>query len=161
MATSKTSAGLLLCRRTDIGPEVFLVHPGGPYFAHKDDGAWSIPKGLIEAGEDLLEAAKREFAEETGFEPPATTYAPLGTITQRGGKVVHAWAVIGEIDPQAVHSNTFELEWPPRSGRVERFPEVDRAAFFPVADARSKILPAQEPLIDRALQALGLMPREP
>lgn len=131
------------------------MHPGGPLFAKKDLGVWSIPKGEAEPGEDLLEAAVREFAEEVGVSVDGGAARPLGSIRQKGGKVVHAWAI--EVSPELridVRSNTFEMEWPPRSGRRERFPEVDRGAFFSPDEARTRINPAQIPLIERLLEAL-------
>jgi predicted NUDIX family NTP pyrophosphohydrolase len=133
--------------------EVLLVHPGGPFWSRKDSGAWSLPKGEANPEEDLLLAARREFEEETGapVEGPAT---PLGVVRQAGGKVVHAWAVRGDFDPAQLRSNTFELEWPRGSGVERAFPEVDRAAWFTVAEARRKILPSQEPFLDRLLEAL-------
>lgn len=140
------SAGLVMVRRRDATLEVLLVHPGGPLWAKKDDGAWTIPKGLVEAGEEPLAAAQREFAEETGF-PATGPFHPLGEIRQKSGKVVHAWAFLGDCDPVALRSNSFEMEWPPRSGRKVSFPEVDRAAFFPLAAAARKILPSQWPLV--------------
>jgi len=142
------SAGLLLYRVTPRGPEVLLVHPGGPFWSGKDLGSWSIPKGEIDEGEDLLAAARREFAEETGFDPGSDEPLPLGEIRQRSGKRVHAWAVEGDADPDALRSNSFELEWPRRSGTMRSFPEVDRAAWFGLDEARRRILPAQAPLID-------------
>ncbi len=144
-----------MCRRSDVGLEVFLVHPGGPFFVHKDDGVWTIPKGLVGPGEDLLLAAQREFNEETGFRAESDRFEPLGTIQQKGGKHVHAWAFLGEWDPTTVRSNTFELEWPPRSGKIVSFPEIDRAEFFDLERARRKILPAQSPFIDRALEVFA------
>lgn len=132
------------------GPEFLLAHPGGPYFARKDEGAWTIPKGLIDANEDHLDAARREFREETGYEPPATNFHPLGSVRQGSGKIVHAWAFVGDFDPASLTSNTFEVEWPPRSGRMRAFPEIDRADFFPFAEATRKILPAQLPFLERA-----------
>ena len=144
----------MLCRRTAAGWELLLVHPGGPFFARKDDGAWSIPKGLLEEGEKPLATARREFEEETGFAARAERYVPLGTVVQKGGKVVHAFAFEGTCDPGAIRSSTFTLEWPPRSGHTRTFPEVDRAAFFDPDTARRKILPAQAPFIDRALAAM-------
>jgi len=150
-----TSAGLLLYRRSAAGLEVFLVHPGGPFFARRDDGWWTVPKGLVGAGEDPLDAARREFAEETSFVPPQETdYLDLGTVKQRAGKVVRAWAVEGDCEPELLRSNTFELEWPPRSGKKRAFPEIDRGAFFTLDAARRKILPAQTPFLDRLATAL-------
>ncbi len=139
---AKTSAGLLMFRRRGGEPEVLLVHPGGPFWAHKDNGAWSIPKGEVEAGEDLLSSARREFAEETGFraEGPFISLTPL---RQQSGKVVHAWAVEGDADPERLRSNMVSLEWPPKSGRRREFPEVDRAAWFSLGQAEQKILPGQ------------------
>lgn len=130
------------------------MHPGGPFFAKRDDGAWTIPKGLVEPGEDALVAAQREFREETGFAIPDEGYVPLGEVRQKGGKVVHAWAVVGDCDPTRLRSNEIEIQWPPRSGRRLRIPEVDRAAFFDLDMARRKMLEAQTPLLDRALLAL-------
>lgn len=156
-ASAKLSAGLLLCRRA-AALEFLLVHPGGPYFATKDAGAWTIPKGLVEPGELPLATALREFVEETGFALPSSelaAYHSLGEIVQRGGKRVLAWAVVGDADPSLVRSNLFELEWPPRSGRKVRFPEVDRAGWFALATAREKINPAQIPLLERALAVVG------
>ena len=153
--SSKVSAGLLLCRRAQHGWEFLLAHPGGPFFARKDEGAWSIPKGLVDPGEDLLAAAQREFREETGFDPGAPRYLPPGQVVQKGGKLVHAWAFEGDCDPAALRSNTFALEWPPRSGRTREVPEIDRVAFFDPEQARRKLLPAQAELIDRALSLLG------
>jgi predicted NUDIX family NTP pyrophosphohydrolase len=145
---AKTSAGLLLYRRAQAGLEVFLVHPGGPFWAKKDDGAWSIPKGEFEPPEDPLEAAQREFKEETGF-AVSGPFAPLVPVKQSGGKVVHAWAVEAPgLDAKAICSNTFSLEWPPRSGQSRDFPEVDRAAWFALPHARNKILKGQLPLLD-------------
>src|SRR5262249_46225432 len=127
--------------------QVLLAHPGGPFFKNKDEGAWTIPKGEIDRGEDLLEAAKREFKEEIGVTPTGPFIA-LTPITQKGGKLVHAWAFKGDCDPAAIVSNTFSIEWPPRSGRWTDFPEIDRAEFFDVAVASRKIKVAQAPLID-------------
>lgn len=145
----KQSAGLLLFREVSGDLEVLLVHPGGPFWASKDDGAWSIPKGEFEDGEDPLEAAKREFGEETGALPPAGDLVPLGSVRQPGGKTVHAWAVRGEFDVRALKGNMFSMEWPPKSGERRDFPEVDRAAWLPVEVARRKILKAQVPLLTR------------
>jgi len=144
----KRSAGLLMYRRGGDGLAVLLVHPGGPFWAKKDLGAWSIPKGEYAAHEDALAAAQREFSEETGAQPRGA-FAPLGDVTQPGGKHVTAWAVEGDFDPAALVSSTFELEWPPRSRRKRSFPEVDRADWFSPDEARKKILPAQRPFIDR------------
>jgi len=149
-----TSAGILLFRESDRGLEVFLVHPGGPFFAGKDEGAWSIPKGLVDEGEDPLLAARREFLEETGTDldacAPGGTPVDLGTVRQKGGKVVRAFAFEGDWpDGRALASNTFPLEWPPRSGRMREFPEVDGAAFFPEPEAKRKMNPAQVELVDR------------
>lgn len=150
----KESAGLLMYR-SHGGLEVFLVHPGGPFFKNKDDGAWSIPKGELEPSEDPLQTARREFEEETGIAVPEEGFVYLGEIRQRGGKRVVAWAFAGDCDPAAIASNTFEMEWPPRSGRRQRFPEIDRAAFFPADVARKKINRAQTELIDRLERALA------
>ncbi len=147
------SAGILLHRSGPNGVEVLLVHPGGPFFARKDLGAWSIPKGEVEAGEELLAVAHRELAEETGFTADGPAL-PLGQVTQRGGKVVHAWAVRGDADPSHLRSNTFELEWPPKSGHVREFPEVDRAEWFDLAEARLRINPAQAAFLDRLVAKL-------
>jgi len=133
---------------------LLLVHPGGPYWAKKDFGSWSIPKGEYAEDEDALAAARREFAEETGFNP-AGEFHPLGELVQSGGKRVIAWAVSGNFDPQTLVSNRFEMEWPPRSGQLRSFPEVDRAAWFTVAEARKRLLPAQATLIDRLLHRIG------
>ncbi len=144
-----TSAGLLMYRILDGKLQVLLAHPGGPFFKNKDDGAWSIPKGEVEAGEDLLETAKREFKEETGVTATGPFIA-LTPVKQKGGKVVHAWAFRGEgdFDPTAIGTNTFTMQWPPRSGRQVEFPEIDRADFFDVAEARRKINPGQVRLIE-------------
>jgi predicted NUDIX family NTP pyrophosphohydrolase len=146
----KTSAGIAVFRRTAEGGhiEVLLVHPGGPYWRNKDEGAWSFPKGEFDpASEDPLLVARRELYEETGCEP-AGEFLPLGTVTQAGGKVVHLWAVRGDCDVSSVKSNTFTVEWPPRSGRRQEFPEVDRAGWFPVQQARRKLLEGQRPFLD-------------
>ena len=144
---SRVSAGLLMYRRDNDTLQILLAHPGGPFFRNKDDGAWSIPKGEIESGEDLLETAKREFREEIGVTPTGPFIA-LTTVKQRGGKIVHAWAFEGDCDPTAIVSNTFNMEWPPRSGKQMDFPEIDRAEFFDVSTARQKINAGQVALID-------------
>ena len=147
----KTSAGLLMYRsRTEHRalPEVLLVHSGGPYWKNKDDGAWTLPKGEVEPGEDLLAAATREFNEETGF-TAVEPFLALGQVKHKSGKIVHAWAFPGDCDPTQIRSNTFEIEWPPKSGRKQEFPEIDRAQFFDLTTARRKILPAELPLLDR------------
>ena len=151
---AKTSTGLLLFRRRDQAVEVLLVHLGGPFFAHKDNGAWTIAKGEVEEGEALLAGAQREFAEETGLKPVGP-FLPLGEVKQKSGKVVHAWAVEGDFDPAQLTSNTFELEWPRGSGVKKRFPEVDRAQWFTLAKAREKMLAAQLPFLDRLTAVLA------
>ena|SRR5436853_5071383 len=140
---SMRSAGLLLYRRGEHGYEVFLVHPGGPYWAQRDLGAWSIPKGLVEPGEEPMEAARREFREETGFTPPDPPFDALGSIAQPSGKVVEVWSVPGDCDPDALQSQSITLEWPPRSGIRRSVPEVDRAAWFGFPEAHRRILPGQ------------------
>ncbi len=147
------SAGLLLYRRRDTTLEVLLVHPGGPFWQKRDDGAWTIPKGEMGAGETGVEVARREFQEELGSAVPDGEFVALGTVRQAGGKLVHAWAAPGDLDVTRIVSNTFPLEWPPHSGRVQQFPEVDRAVWLDTAAARRKILPAQRAFIDR-LEAL-------
>ena len=151
---NKRSAGLLLYRVRKGALEVFLAHPGGPFWEKKDLGVWSIPKGEIDEGEDPLEAAQREFEEETGFSP-AGMFRELTPVRQRSGKVVHAWAVEGDCDPAAVRSNTFSMEWPPRSGRQQEFPEVDRAGWFAVDCAKEKILEGQRGLLDELRRLVG------
>lgn len=147
------SAGLLLYRRGAGGLELFLAHPGGPFWHGRDAGAWTIPKGLVEEGEDMLAAARREFLEETGIEP-AGDFLPLGSIRQKAGKTVHAWAWEGDADPNTVTSNQVRAEWPRGSGRWLTFPEVDRCAWFTPDAAREKLNPAQAELIDRLEAAL-------
>jgi predicted NUDIX family NTP pyrophosphohydrolase len=147
------SAGILLYRRTGPQPEVLLVHPGGPFWAKKDDGAWSIPKGLYGEDEDPLAAARREFTEETGAAAPGNALT-LGSFRQPGGKIVAAFAVEGDFDLAAFRSNTFTLEWPPRSGRRQEFPEADRAGWFVPLDARRKILKGQLPILEALLDRL-------
>ena len=143
----KTSAGILLYRRRNDALEVFLVHPGGPFWAKKDLGAWSLPKGEIEEGEEPLAAAKREFAEETGFEVEGE-FRALAPLRQKSGKTVMAWAVEGDCDPAQLRSSMFEMEWPPRSGKRAEFPEVDRGAWFSLEEARERILAGQAPFLD-------------
>ena len=151
---ARKSAGLLLYRRRADRLEVFLVHPGGPFWARKDEGAWSIPKGEYEDGEEPLAAAKREVSEETGLNV-AGDFVALGEVKQAGGKRVTAWAIETDFDPASLRSNTFSVEWPPRSGKVREFPEVDRADWFPIAAARRKLLAAQVAFIDRLLAEPG------
>lgn len=151
---AKVSAGLLLYRRSGDLIEVLLVHPGGPYFQRKDAGAWSIPKGEVAGGEDLLVAAVREFKEELGV-TPVGPFEPLKPIAQRGGKQVYAWCCQGDLDAAAAKSNTFTLEWPPKSGRYVEFPEIDKAEFFSFATARTKINPAQLSFLDELEQLLS------
>jgi predicted NUDIX family NTP pyrophosphohydrolase len=150
-ASRRRSAGILLFRRRARELEVFLVHPGGPFWAHRDEGAWSLPKGEYQPGEDPLLAARREFQEETGAAIDGDFLA-LPSVKQAGGKVVDAWAVEGDFDPEGLHSNTFDLEWPPKSGVRRSFPEVDRGAWFPIPAARHKLLTGQLPLLDALLE---------
>jgi predicted NUDIX family NTP pyrophosphohydrolase len=152
--TRSRSAGLLLYRQATPGLEVLLVHPGGPFWARRDLGAWSVPKGEYADDEDPLAAARREFAEELGSAPPAGDLLDLGEIRQKAGKLVRAWAVAGNLDPLTVRSNTFEMRWPPRSGRLETFPEVDRAQWFELDEARKRINPGQAALLDRLQEVL-------
>lgn len=149
----KTSAGLILFRTRNEKLEVLLVHPGGPFWKKKDDGAWFIPKGELVGGEEPLAAAKREFEEETGAKPEGN-FLPLGTVKQNSGKTIHAWAFEGDCDPDALKSNTFTIEWPPKSGKMREFPEVDRAGFFTVAQAKLKMHPVEFPLVVRLQEAL-------
>jgi predicted NUDIX family NTP pyrophosphohydrolase len=151
---ARRSAGLLLYRKTSDGIQVLLAHPGGPLWAKRDDGAWSVPKGEIEAGELPIDVARREFAEETGHPAPAGELRPLGEIVQKSGKVVVAWAARGDLDPARAQSNTFPLEWPPGSGNWTDVPEVDRFEWFAPDDARSRLNPAQAPFVDRLLEML-------
>jgi len=155
MKRSKTSAGLLMFRKNNELLEFLLVHPGGPFFRNKDNGAWTIPKGEAAEGEDLLVRAQLEFREELGVNPSASDWIDLGTVKQKGGKTVHAWAFEGELPPDfVVASNTFTMEWPPRSGRTQEFPEIDRAEFFPIELAKEKINQAQVEFLDRLLEHL-------
>jgi predicted NUDIX family NTP pyrophosphohydrolase len=153
-AMPKTSAGLLMYRIRDGRLEVLLVHPGGPFWQDKDAGAWTIPKGGIRAGEEPLAAAQREFEEETGLQPNGP-FLDLAPIQQKSGKIVHAWALAGDCDPGQIKSNSVTMEWPPRSGQTQEFPEVDRAEFFTVAEAKRKINPAQAALIDELQRKLA------
>jgi predicted NUDIX family NTP pyrophosphohydrolase len=146
---------MLLYRRRDESVEVFLVHPGGPFWAKKDLGAWSIPKGEYDESEDPLAAARREFEEETGFAAPADP-TPLGEVTQAGGKIVVAWAAEGDCAPEKLVSNRCPVEWPPRSGRMIDIPEVDRAAWFSIEEARERILKGQQPFLDRLGRIVSL-----
>jgi predicted NUDIX family NTP pyrophosphohydrolase len=154
---AKRSAGILLFRFLADAPQLLLVHPGGPYWAKKDLGAWTIPKGEYEAGESARDCALRELGEELGAAPALELerLIDLGAVRQKSGKVVEAWAAEGDFDPALLSSNTFAMEWPPRSGREREFPEVDRAEWFDPDQARAKILPAQAELIERLLERLG------
>ena len=152
---TKLSAGILLYRGSWPSLELLLVHPGGPFWAKKDLGAWSIPKGEYAAGEDPLAAARREFAEELGSAPPQGEYVDLGELKQPSRKIISAFAAPGDFDRASLQSNRFELEWPPKSGRLQSFPEVDRAQWFTLAEARGKIQSGQAPFIDRLLERLA------
>lgn len=162
--TAATSAGILLFRRSGHAPEVLLAHPGGPYWRQKDYGSWSVPKGIAEDGEALEAVAAREFEEETGFSLAGVSHDPkrppldLGEITLKSGKTVRAWAVEGDLDPELAHSNEFDIEWPPRTGRLMRIPEVDRVAWFPFAEARKRFHPAQAAFVDRLEAQLADLP---
>jgi len=151
----KLSAGILLYRRRSGMLEVFLVHPGGPYWQKKDLGAWSIPKGEYEKGEDPLSAAKREFQEETGFAPTAGELTWLSEVKLSSGKVVTAWAVEGDRDAEVIRSNIFSMEWPPKSGKMQEFPEVDRAAWITLPEENEKIHPAQREFLSRLAAIVG------
>ena len=153
MGMNKLSAGIVLYRLQSGEVEVFLVHPGGPFWARKDEGAWSIPKGEYEAGEDPLTVAKREFREETGFDIEGT-FHPLTALKQPGGKVISAWAVEGDVDAAALTSNTFTLEWPPESGKTREFPEVDRGAWLDLSAARAKLQQGQRGFLEELTQLL-------
>ncbi len=159
--STRRSAGIVLVRARGGTTEVLLVHPGGPLWARKDLGAWSIPKGEYGRADDALQTARREFAEELGTACPAQELVELGTVVQPGGKHVVAWYGMGDIDTATVVSNTFEMEWPPRSGRRQTFPEIDRAEFFPMEVAAAKILSGQRPLLDSLARALLSVPGVP
>ena len=154
----KTSAGLMLYRRRDSGVEVLIGHMGGPFWARKDEAAWSVPKGEYDPGEEPFDVARREFEEEIGSPVPAEEFLALGEVRQSGGKVLTVWAAEGDLDAAAARSNTFSLEWPPRSGRIEEFPEIDRAAWVTVDEARTKLVRGQVPLLDQLLAALADTP---
>jgi predicted NUDIX family NTP pyrophosphohydrolase len=155
MKRSKLSAGLLMFRFNNGKLEVLLVHPGGPFFQNKDAGAWTIPKGEVVEEEDLRARARLEFEEELGIQPPLSEWMELGTVKQKGGKTVQAWAFAGDLPQDFVlRSNTFVMEWPPRSGRTQEFPEIDRAQFFPIESAREKINLAQVEFLDRLKKCL-------
>lgn len=150
----KRSAGILLFRRVDGDVQVLLGHMGGPVWARRDAGAWSLPKGEYETGEEPIEAARREFEEELGLPPPTGTFIDLGDAKQSSGKIVTAWALEGDLDPAAVVPGTFEMEWPPGSGERQRYPEIDRVAWLGVGDATAKIVAGQRVLIDRLMELL-------
>jgi predicted NUDIX family NTP pyrophosphohydrolase len=155
MARARISAGLLMYRIHAGELQVLLAHPGGPFFTNKDDGAWTIPKGEVEPGEDdLLETAKREFEEETSITPTGP-FTALTPVKQKGGKIVHAWAFKGDFEPSAFVSNTFTMEWPPRSGQQMKFPEIDRAEFFDLAAAKRKIKAGQEALLEELEESIN------
>ena len=152
------SAGLLLVRSSPQGPEFLLAHPGGPFFARKDDGAWTIPKGLVEPGEDPFAAACREFCEETGQPCPDGRFESLGTVKMASGKLVHVWAVLGDCDANGCKSNLFEMEWPRGSGRTTSYPELDRFGWFSAGEAARKLIAAQGVVIERACAWLARQP---
>jgi predicted NUDIX family NTP pyrophosphohydrolase len=152
---ARTSAGILLWRRDEGGPQVLIGHMGGPFWAKKDAGAWSIPKGEYGPGEDPFAVAQREFEEELGTPVPAVAFVPLGDLRTTSSKVLTVWAAEGDLDAGACVSNTFELEWPPRSGRIQHFPEIDRAAWFSIADAREKLVKGQVGFLDRLQEQLA------
>lgn len=147
----QVSAGLLMFRKTGHNLELFLVHPGGPFWAKKDAGAWSIPKGLVDQNEDKVAAAQREFTEETSL-VASGPFIELGMVRLKSGKLVHAWAFQGDCDPSEIRSNTFKIEWPPRSKQMKEFPEIDQARFFSVTEARQRVNQSQVPFIDRLVQ---------
>ena len=150
----RTSAGIVLFRPRDGRLEILLAHPGGPFFTNRDAGHWTIPKGEADGDEELVAVARREFEEETGNRPPDGDPIELGSIVQKGGKVVHAWALEGDLDPATADSNTFEMVWPPGSGRHQTFPEIDRVEWFDVDEAKRRVKPTQIPLIDRLVEHL-------
>ena len=155
---SKSSAGLLVYRMSGAAPgmlELLVVHPGGPFWAKKDQGAWSIPKGEYEPGHPPAAYARRELSEELGVPPPEGPWTDLGEVTQRGGKRVRAWAVRGDLDASKIRSNTFDMEWPPRSGRTRSFPEIDTAAWITIDEARQKLVAAQVAFVDRLVALVG------
>jgi len=152
---AKISAGILLFRRRPVGAQVLLVHPGGPFWANKDDGAWSMPKGLTDEGEDALAAAKREFFEETGLKVEGD-FVELGSHKQKSGKIIAAWGHQGDFDPRLLKSNSFSMEWPPRSGRTAEFPEVDRADWFALDEALTKVAKGQTAIIRALAEKLGV-----
>lgn len=152
---ARQSAGILLFRHTDDALQVLLAHMGGPFWSKKDERAWSIPKGEIEPNESLEAAARREFAEELGLAVPDGVLAPLGEVKQSGGKIVTAWGLEADLDPTSIVPGTFEMEWPPGSGRPQQFPEIDRAGWFDVVTARRKIVAGQEPFLDRLEDLIG------
>lgn len=151
----RLSAGILLYRTTDSGPEVLLGHMGGPFWARRDEGAWSIPKGEYRPDEDPLTVARREFEEEIGVPVPADEFVELGEVRQSGGKQVVAWAAAGDLDASATVSNTFDLEWPPKSGRIQQFPEIDRTAWFDLETAGTKIITAQREFLTRLASSIS------
>ena len=151
----KVSAGILVYRSSLAGLEVLIAHPGGPFWANRDDGVWTIPKGEAEVGEDLLATARREFAEELGIAGPEGPFLELGSVTQKAGKKVTAWAAEATVDPTEVLSNTFTMEWPPRSGTLAEFPEIDRVAWVSSSVAKQKLNPAQAEFVDRLLARLS------
>ena len=156
--SGRTSAGILLWRSREGRLEVLLAHPGGPLWVNKDIGHWTIPKGEIEPGEEFVAVARREFAEETGLEVPDHPLVDLGQITQKSGKLVLGWAVEGELDPSTAVSNTYDMEWPPRSGVIQAFPEIDRVEWFDLDEARRRMKAAQVPFLDRLQAALAPTP---
>jgi predicted NUDIX family NTP pyrophosphohydrolase len=154
----KRSAGLLLYRQRDGGLEVLIAHPGGPLWAHRDEGAWSLIKGEVEPGESPVDVCRREFGEETGCDAPDGELIELGEVRQKSGKVVEAWAAEGELDPSTIRSMTFTLEWPPRSGQQQEYPEIDRVAWVPPDEARRRLNPAQADFVDRLVDRLADRP---